>query len=444
MTADPRLAACLLLAAAVARADGAFPNTESLFLPVDQPNRIVLTTNFGLIQSLDDGRTWDIRCEISMLAPNASLYTMGPAPDHRLIAYSLNGLSYSDDDGCSWALTDGGIPENAFKDMFIDPSNGDHVVSVGQISLDGGSTQYGIYESLDGAAFFNPTPLFSRPAPPTFITGVEIAKAVPSRWYATMFVATPGDSGFTYTPYVLRTDNDGGTWIVNDLTSSIGSNEPRLIAVDPVDPNVVYLRLINPSGVESLGIATDGGGVATSPLTLPPGQQMMGFLRREDGTLIVTQYQGPGSFISVDHGATWQPYLQGYHLTAVAERDGGLYVANDNNYNDGFAVGQVQDDGGITPLLLYPELSGLAQCGDIPTACALWWAGAGLTCERRLLGVPPGTCGDAPDAGPDSGAADAGTTANHNGCGCAAGFAPALLVAGALAALAAIARRRRT
>jgi hypothetical protein len=443
MTVDPRLAASVLLATAVAHADGAFPNSQNLFLPADQPQRWVLSTNFGLIQSLDDGQSWDIRCEISMFAPNASLYTMGPSPDHRLIALSLNGLSYSDDDGCDWSLTDGGIPENAFRDMFIDPSDGQHVVAVGQVGLDGGSTQYGLYESFDGAQFFNPTPLFSRPAP-TFITGVEIATAPTSRWYATMFTVTNADGGFNFAPYVLRSDDDGGSWTVNDLSAQLGSEEPRLIAVDPVNPDVVYLRLINPIGVESLGIATDAGGLAADVLTLAPGQQMMGFLRRDDGTLIVTQYQGPGSFISRDDGGSWQPFLQGFHLTAVAERDGGLYAANDNNYNDGFAVGRVEADSGITPLFRYPELTGLAQCGNIPTTCALWWAGAGLTCERRILEVPPGVCGAASDAGPDAGGADAGTTPRSSGCGCAAGLGPMLLVAGALAALALAARRRRS
>jgi hypothetical protein len=427
----------LLFAAAVAHADGAFPNSQILFLPPDQPHRLVLSTNFGLIQSLDDGRTWDIRCEIAMLAPNASLYTMGPGPDHRLIALSLNGLSYSDDDGCDWALTDGGIPANAFRDMFIDPADGQHVVAVGQISLDGGSTQFGIYESFNGAASFNPAPLFSVPAP-TFITGVEISKVIPSRWYATMFIFQAG-----FRPFILRSDDDGGTWIQNELTAQLGSEEPGLIGIDPVNPDVLYLRLINQGGVESLAIATDAGGRAASSLSLAPGQAMMGFLRRQDGTLIVTQYQGPGSFISTDDGGTWQPYLPGLHLTTVAERDGGLYVANDNNYNDGFAVGTVQADGGIASLLRYTELTGLAQCGNIPTTCALWWAGAGLTCERRILGVPPGTCGNPADAGPDAGHTDAGTTPRRSGCGCAAGFGPALLLAGALAALAVAARRRR-
>jgi hypothetical protein len=91
MAISRKLAAAGLFWAALARADGAFPDSQALFLPGDQPNRFLLSTNFGIVESVNGAQTWDIMCEYAMLSPNAYLYQMGPGPDHRLLALTTAG-----------------------------------------------------------------------------------------------------------------------------------------------------------------------------------------------------------------------------------------------------------------------------------------------------------------------------------------------------------------
>src|SRR4029077_19852671 len=58
-----------------ARADGAFPDELQVFLPASPPNRILLTTNFGLLRSDDDGQSFSYLCEPTVgTGNNISLY----------------------------------------------------------------------------------------------------------------------------------------------------------------------------------------------------------------------------------------------------------------------------------------------------------------------------------------------------------------------------------
>src|SRR5204863_3436230 len=53
----------LLALPAAARADGAFPDSMSIFLPPGRPHEMLVATTFGLLVSVDDGRRWELVCE---------------------------------------------------------------------------------------------------------------------------------------------------------------------------------------------------------------------------------------------------------------------------------------------------------------------------------------------------------------------------------------------
>ena len=46
-----------------ARADGAFPDAQTVLLPPDRPQQIVVAANFGLVFSEDGGVYWQYSCE---------------------------------------------------------------------------------------------------------------------------------------------------------------------------------------------------------------------------------------------------------------------------------------------------------------------------------------------------------------------------------------------
>src|SRR6476620_2413045 len=82
-------------AARPAAANGAFPESDAVLLPVDHPQRIILSTNFGLIISDDDGATWQWTC-VSAETSMASTYVMGAPPQDLLYARSPDvGLAVS-------------------------------------------------------------------------------------------------------------------------------------------------------------------------------------------------------------------------------------------------------------------------------------------------------------------------------------------------------------
>src|SRR5438105_3671045 len=85
-----------------AGADGAFPDEMHLFVPADQPHRIIVSTTFGLLLSDDDGANFRWVCEQAVTQSTALLYQVGPPPTHALFAASLTGISFSVDEGCNW------------------------------------------------------------------------------------------------------------------------------------------------------------------------------------------------------------------------------------------------------------------------------------------------------------------------------------------------------
>src|SRR4029079_12992443 len=118
-----------LLYARAARADGAFPDSQSIMTPEARPHAIRLATNFGIISSDDDGQTWVWSCE-QPETNNGSLYQIGPAPTNRLFTVSSEGLAFSDSDSCGWSLARGAVAGMTVLDVFPDPTNASRVLAV--------------------------------------------------------------------------------------------------------------------------------------------------------------------------------------------------------------------------------------------------------------------------------------------------------------------------
>ena len=237
----------VLAPAGRAAANGAFPDSDAVLLPADRPQQIVLGTNFGLILSDDGGTTWQWSCERAETSM-ASAYALGAPPGDRLYSRSLDvGLGVSDDESCSWHRAGGALASAIATDYFPDPTDAAHVLAIA-----GGA----VIESTDGGDSFAATPLYVAPAGAELL-GVEIARGDPRIIYLTM--ATPGPH-----PVLARSDDAGAHWATFDIEPSIGARSARIIAVDPVDANVIYLRVAGP-GVEVLAVSRDGGMTLRDP-----------------------------------------------------------------------------------------------------------------------------------------------------------------------------------
>ena len=438
------------LASRVARADGAFPNGQSILVPADRPDEIMLATNFGLVTSQDAGRTWLYSCELAVTS-YARLYQIGPGPADRLFAIAGGKLVFSDDGACGWQTAGGMLGDDLCEDAFIDPTDGTHVLAAGLASGEG--IDYSVYESSDGGATFSRA-LYAA-APGDLITGLEIARSDP------MTIDLTLANGGGAAPTLARSTDGGTTWQLTDLTSAFGSGQVRILAIDPTDADRVFLRVIEATG-DRLGIVTDGGATVTTPLAFDGG--LGAFVRTGAGTLLAfgTAAGAPALFRSSDGGATFVPVAGPPNILALAERAGIVYAATDSSLGP-FAEATSTDEGtSWTPGLAFAQVSAITPClmGACQADCAMraqqqQWPAA-ICSATAPAGDPPdaaiaidaGGGHDAVAVGPPRDAGlmtiDAGDTPRPaRGCACATAPRSDSAPWPAVVLLAALVRRRR-
>jgi len=428
MTWRALLALCAIAPAlpSLARADGAFPDSFQLILPADRAHQLVLGTNFGLVISEDDGVTWRWVCE-EAIANYAGLFEIGAPPSDTLFAVSPAGLFLSSDGACTWQAATGG---DGITDSFPDPSNPARVVALAAVTTDGGAAVDAVIESTDGGKSFGHA-LWTAPAGAK-LTGIEVGRAAPHPIYVTLY---GHDAEQRPQPRIARSTDGGASFQLTAPSPALGMATPRLAAIDPDDPTILYLR-VSDAGGERLAISTDGGASFRVAFTTP--SRLTAFLRRADKSLLVATQDGELRR-STDGGKSFELRSSKVHVRALAERAGRLFAAADNA-NDGFAVG-VSDDAGMTwqPLLRFDQLCGPVDCPNLHKTCAEPW-------HVLIATLSISGCGAAADvdAG-DERSIDLGRAAPPpRGCGCALGHRapPASCALLLLATMFALSRRR--
>jgi hypothetical protein len=420
-------------AAAGARADGAFPNSQNVMTPATAPHEIVLGTNFGLVTSFDDGRTWTWSCEQALNA-FATLYQVGPPPAHRLFAVSPAGVIASDDVGCTWSAA-ADVAAGAALDVFADPTDAGRVLAITAANADGGAL-YQLRQSTDGGRTFATT-LFTAAAG-DHLSGVEIARAAPQTLYLTL------TSGAAFTPKVAQSTDGGAHWTVHDLGASLpaGTYSISLIAVDPSDAGKLFLRVGSAAG-EALAVSADGGTTALLPVTLPGGT-LRAFARLDSGSLIVAGAQGTENvaFRSTDGGTSFQKLPDPPPLFGLSARGSTLYAATDTASTT--AAVETSPDEGTTwqPLMAYADIQAIQSC--VMAACQDdcynragmdQWPEALCTATAPAMPLDAGAAAEG-GAGGSPAPADAG-----GGCRCQAGTGGGSWLGLALLAVALVRRR---
>ncbi len=426
------LAVTVAVAARPARADGAFPDAQTILVPADRPAEILLATNFGVLASEDAGRSWIWSCE-QPVNSYGRLYQMGPAPAHRLYAVAGGNLIFSDDDACGWQVAGGALADQLCEDAFVDPTDPTRVVAAGLASGAAGAV-YTVFESTDGGATFART-LYTG-APGDLVTGLEIAASDP------MTIALALSRGAAAAPTLARSSNGGASWQLVDLTPALGGGQVRIVAIDPTDDDRVWLRAIGTGG-DALALATRGGATVAVPLSFDSGA-LAAFTRTAGGTLLAagTVAGAPVLFRSTDGGTTFVALAAPPHILALAERAGTVYAATDTA-SEPFAEATSTDEGTTwQPGLAFTNVAAIAPClkGICQTDCAAraqqkQWPAA--VCLADVVVSAPTDAGvidaglpDAQVVGPlgDAGAvvvpADAGDTPRVPPAGCSCATAP--------------------
>jgi hypothetical protein len=426
------VALVLLAIAPAAVANGAFPDEFSVHFPVPSPHRILLGANFGLIISEDDGATWRYACEpwvtegSDAALSQASVDFYQVCADGAVLAQSIH-VTRSSDDGCTWPQSAGVItdPHLAVVDLFPDPNDATFVIAVQE-----GTSGSALVVSHDGGVTFVGPSLLPLDA---IITGIEISETLPTVVYATSFAnatATQGDQ-----TRLWRSEDKGVTW-TSTLIPEDQSTEPRIMAVDPANSDIVYLRVIGALS-DSVVITEDQGQTFTTPLTI--NGKFTSFLRATDGTL----YAGSsvGNLYSRAPGATTFSVTPGPLFRCLGQRPGSsrIYACGDFTI-DPFSLGYSDDRGATFHRVMdFTDILGPLTCSTVATNCESHWARI-----QSVLGIGDGGTGDPSDAGVTI---DAGTNPSDGGVSTApaskSGCSTGAVDAAALMALTAIFFRRR-
>lgn len=406
------IAATLLLAGTTAKANGAFPDGLNALFDPTHPHRLSVAATFGLVTTSDGGAHWRYACE-RMITAEQDVVMYQAGPDGSIYAIASSGLFRTDDAGCHWKRAGGTLAAKGASDAFVDPNDAAHVFA---ISFDE-NFRSALFESHDRGDTFGA---------PVFVTSdvllsVELAQGGSGRIYLTAWRRGETSSS----GWLLAADSVAGPWRETKLADEPAQGTfSRITAVDPTDPNHLFLRM-SPAGGgddDALGESVDGG--ASVRLVLPLAGPMGGFARAPDGTVYVGSRQGV--LHRRDGGATDFTSRAGPAVRCLAIRDGRLLACGDSRL-DRFALAESTDRGATwSPVLLLRQLEGPLQCTQ--EACAADWDALRPT----LLLIPPPESADAGAVGVDAGTVegrdagdspDSGTVPNTreaDPCGCAA------------------------
>lgn len=417
--------------AAPALANGRYPAAGQIAVHPADPNTLVVRATYGVMLSRDTGQGWGWVCEGAIGYSGIEDPMMGITQDGTLLAGIFKGLSVSHDQGCTWAFAGGGLTDKFVTDLSVekaDPSRAVLIISNG-IGPSEFLTQ--LWESPDNGVNWSQAGVDLAKA---FLgLTVDIAPSDTQRVYVSGRYG-PADG---YKGAIHRSPDRGKTWQSFDIPGTNDTHLPYIGAVDPKNPDILYVR-VDGDPVDSVLYSNNGGETWTN--IFDSTGNLYGFALSPDGS---TVWVGGGKDGLWRAPTSTHQFEQVSNITVrcLTATDTLLYACADE-YADGFTAG-VSSTGGstFTPLMHLNSPCGPLECGQatsVGTTCVEAW---GVT--QVTLGAE--SCNGDPDAGgpvnppgtPDPGGGD--------GCGCrvSPGLSVGTAFSGAVGAMLALWLRRR-
>ena len=248
--------------------------------------------------------------------------------------YSGTLLWRSSDDGASWELLLGPSGGAVGAELFdISPSTPSDLYAV---AYNGPTTPAVFLRSTDGGTSWRQE---GDPGLVCVSGGLTVAPSSPEVLYA-------GGSGKSPAPYlchppfstrVARSGDGGATW--TDASAGLPLEVASSIAVDPRDPDVVYVSIAPGAALpEGDGVwkSTDGGQTWSRAGAGLAGRTASALLASTLSGRIYVEIDGNRVFRSNDGGASWQGWSRGlktsaiYALTADPSDPSRIYAATAN------------------------------------------------------------------------------------------------------------------
>ena len=274
----------------VARANGRFPTAQQIAIPPTDPNLLVMMATFGVNWSHDNGQNWDWTCETSIGYQSNENPVLGVTANDSVIIGTNEGIGVTTDQGCSWTLPSNGVKDSAI-DLVVEKSDPHSVMFLTSVYLgqdDAGldvhlaSVDHARRRRDNHAARREPG---SRDPPQT----IEVAPSDTTRVYLSgtrrvnglavgvILVSTDGGQTFPRRPSPSRPARPPNSGIIQN------DRAPYVAAVDPTNPDRVYIRIDNVNGTRLL-VSDDG--VQTTRQVWQATGALLGFALSADGTKV--------------------------------------------------------------------------------------------------------------------------------------------------------------
>jgi photosystem II stability/assembly factor-like uncharacterized protein len=376
-------AAAVGLASSPVLANGRYPNADMLIVDPTDPSHLVLRATFGTLVSNDAGRRWSWICEEAIgynsLDPALTVLAGG-----ELLHAFLGNITLSAAEGCSFSPVPFAADGRLAVDVTLDPLDPSRawVLASGLM----GRRQASL---LDVSASSASPRLVAEDFVPSTI---EVARARPERMYVVGF-----DGTFQST--LLASDDRGQTWTARPI-SPYGALPMYLSAIDPVNPDVLYVR-VDDGLSDHLIVSRDGGQSFADVLTI--ASDMLGFALSPDGSKVAAGGPGAGLFVASSADLQFNPAAAVGSLRCLTWADAGLFACAQESI-DGWTVAASTDDGqSFEPLwhvqdLVPLECDGSTSVGQV---CARAWLDVSAQIGAEL--VPGESSG--PNAGGSNGGA---------------------------------------
>lgn len=426
------VAATLAALAGPAHANGRFPATNSIVVAPRDPSFLVLRATYGVLVSTDAGKNWDWVCEQSLGFSGIEDPPIALTERPAIVGALFAGVTVSHDRGCGFSILKGSVDKRIMNDVVVAHARPREVLAIASSfgsRDDAGKNRYvsTLFRSDDEGASFaatggdvDPTVLFET---------VEIAESDPSRVY----LSGTRDEAAGPVGVVLVSSDRGATWTEHRIPLVGGERAPYIGAVDPANPDRVYVRTGgSPELAKSRLLVSDDGARTFREAWASEGP-MTGLAISPDGQKVYAGSAKDGLHVADKTALVFEKraQIQVQCITATKDR---IYLCSNELY--GFVAGESADDGRtFTPMLRLSGLRGPLSCASGTTThdeCQKLWPRL-----RSELGIPV-------DAGADAGSSPVAPTPSEEASGC--GTAKLGGGAGAIALvaiLAYLARRRR-
>jgi MYXO-CTERM domain-containing protein len=424
--------AALVCATRPAGANGRFPRAGVIAVDPSDPGHIVVRATYGLLSTADGGKTWSWVCEQSVGFSDNEDPMVAITKNGTLLAGVSHGLGVSTDRGCDWSLVGGELSDRYAVDLATEKNSPERAVAILSNGIGGGKFDTTVFESADDGA-----------------TWSQAGVSLPEDFYGLAIDAAPSDTNRLYASgrsgapdylgVIERSDDRGKTWQRFAIPGATEQSPPFLSAVDPNDPDVLYVRL-DSAEADVLVVSRDGG--LSWETAFEGNGPLLGFALSPDGKKVAVGGDKDGIRMAPADTLVFEK-VSDLGAKCLLWTSDAFYACGEELEN-GFTIGISKNEGKTFQALHHLGRICPLECPSETTTeqeCPSQWGAVALTLDAESCDADP------PDAGPPSSAAASGSSNDGGREGCACNVAGGGALDGGFlfiaAALSVWARRRR-